>query len=286
MELTWGAVDARLGGASTVTAPDPVLDEFFADPMVARLLGAVTRTLCIKFGMCLSNDLDDMRAEVSEVMLLILTSPEHAARARRADSFPAAVYLAAKNRFAAYTESGRHTGMSGTSSVVRRQRALTAHRARMVASLGREPGVKELVDDFNARMRATRKDPVRQGMVASGEDLVEPWRHRVPVDPVSGAIGGGLADQTRAPFVVDDYPVLSASATHLIAAILSRTAATGGLVDSVARCWLGPAQETDTLATDAEIAGVLRVDIELVPQLRQQVVEVAIMVLADYGMPA
>lgn len=63
------------------------------------------------------------------------------------------------------------SAVSGASSLARRKRALKVTEEIMINEDGVVPNDKELVDRHNARMRATRTNAVKQGAMATVEDL-------------------------------------------------------------------------------------------------------------------
>jgi hypothetical protein len=279
VDLTWGGVDALLGD-SLVPASDPGLADFLAHKTVVRLIEVLVARHCKSYGLTFGPGgySDDVRSEIVVVALTILTNPEVAARARSKKDFPTALHFLSKDRIKQLRESPWFNGFTGMSSMHRRRRSLLALRAELTATWGREPGVGELIDLYNARVRERRADAARQGALARAADLVDPDKCRVDV---SDLVHSDPCATT------DIYPVVEPTATYLIDLVVARAQqGEDALLAAVAEALLLPAVRTGVFATSAAVAKSVGVQEGVVEDCRKELHRLAVTILREEcGMP-
>lgn len=220
----------------TVEVDRYAVEDFLRLPEVQRLIRSVTVKVCRRYSVDWQRDGEDFEQQCYTLMFQILTDPSVRARALKLrEGLAHALYARFMDRVKAETESSAWLGSRGMSSQVRRHRALAAHADRMRDELGREPSRTEVVESFNAKMRASRKDPSRQGMIASVEDL-----DRVRVLPLDSTENVSTAAHE------DDMPLATEDAKPLVAATLRRARGEAEpVLLMVVEAWLGHLLDPD-----------------------------------------
>ena len=160
-----------------ILAADGKAREYLVDDFARAKLTTYRR---IAVALCRKAGLDPVRHgdEATQIVAMecnrMLTEviAEPARLAREVTSWDGRLYTRAKPKLRSYGD-GAASGQSasGTTALARRQRELTRTRVALRAELEREPSDVEIVDGTNERMRRLRKDPARQSMISTVEDL-------------------------------------------------------------------------------------------------------------------
>lgn len=180
-----------------------------------------------------------------------------------------ALWQRAQTAMKALAASGATTGFAGMTGLVRRRRSLETMRDRTGLS-GRQ-----LVEAWNAETSKTRSDAVRQGAVASEDDLVD--RKMIPDEnPLSWSVG-------HLDVTYDDV-IGAAVTTRMVALISSVCAKEDKLAGQIAEIWLTSSAMGEPVSC-AEIARRISVPgkkpvhrakvLSLMPRVREIAREVA-----------
>jgi hypothetical protein len=153
-----------------------------------------------------------------------------------------------RNAVAQFFETGLGAPMARMAGVMRRRGQLAATRRELLATNQCEPSDEEVVEQTNARMRATRKNPEKQGMICTISDL---YIH----SDVSEILD---SDDAVAP--QDDFLVHSSEGPVIVEAIIADATSVHEDLGLVADAWLGdlygpdPAEPIGQVRTVAEVA--------------------------------
>lgn len=143
------------------------------------------------------------------------------------------------------------TPASGMISVSRRVRMLNAVRDEMRQSMSDEPTKQQIVDEHNRRMRASRKDPERQGVIATVDDLIITGRS-VNVD-----------DHEQVGPMEDGCVLHPAEGPRFVQSVVEAAEELGGVTADVASTWLAGVYATEgyqqVLSVD-EVAAALGIE--------------------------
>lgn len=240
-DWSWQWVDANL--PEPMTPDDPRLAQFLSTDAVDRLVRGAALRACNRYGV-FEQDRPDMRQEAMIVVVDILTDPMTRAKARRLPDIARATLALTQDRVRALTESADIAGISGASNVGRRRRGLFSHQARR-AQEGVQLAGKELVEDYNAMIRATRKDPDRSGAIATVADLESFRPGLVAGDEPWLAMAVGQASDT--PWVLSDAGQVVSLAVAMAAQHPNAD------LETVMRAYLLPLAHGDVPAREADI---------------------------------
>ena len=242
-------------------ADEDRVTDFLRHPQVVSLVRRVTRASCNRFGVNWGTHGEDFEAECRLMLWRWLVDPAARASAMRIRN---GLHVALLNRFADKTktilESSAWVGSRGMSSQLRRHRYLMVHAERLRAELGRDPSQEEVIESYNARVMASRKDAARQGVVATVADFND-------VAPV------GLDSTLNMPAAShhDDLPLASVEARPLLRAVLVAAGAVDPVLRLVVQEWLGHFDDDPPfIATVSEIADALTLDEDTVRNLLVQ----------------
>lgn len=230
----WPSIEAMFpldGGPDRVA-----IEDFMREAAVRRLVRAVTVKVCHRYSVDCRRNGEDFEQMCWMLLYQILADPaaRHSARRLR-EGLAHALFAKFSDRVKAETESAAWLGSRGLSTQVRRRRALATHAERLRNRWGREPSPAELVEDFNATVRASRKDAGRQGMIATVADLDR--NHLIPLDSTPNL--STSADD-------GSYPLATAEAKPLVLATLRRVRAIGDAdLAVVAQSWIGHLLDPD-----------------------------------------
>jgi hypothetical protein len=161
---------------------------------------------------------------------------------------------------------------SGMVSLNRRVRKLNQLRDEMRARAGAEPTDRELANEHNLRMMATRKDAAKQGMLVTSTDL-RVAGPAVDIHALELAAAGpeeSLLHPTEGP--------------ALVRAVIERARAIGGVTAGVAEAWLSGVYASDgaqRVLTAHEVAEQLGLPQESAAAQIRKVRALAKRVLAD-----
>lgn len=143
-------------------------------------------------------------------------------------SFDAVLTSRAKRDAVKHVESSAVTGVAGTANLRTKQRAVGTSRRELRSVLGVEPDTDQLLEYHNDKMRSRRSDPIKQGVLASREDL-----EVAPRTVLAAADTGPVP-----PDGDDDAALTSLEGHDLASEILDRCRGRSGDLGLVAQCWL------------------------------------------------
>lgn len=214
---------------------DRMINDFFARKIDA--FRSVARRLCRDRHLPAPEHLDDVAqivaAEAYRMVDLILAG---GLDLDTLHSFDGMLYRRCANAVRTY-ESGGAGRLSGASSLIRRRRSLAAVAAELRARDGREPNLATVVEVHNERMRATRRDPARQGMIATLEDFATdpmPLAHDLTSpDPSASPVARRTTTDEHEPDLTELEARSMLDRVHKVAARTDQTLA------DVVMSWLG-----------------------------------------------
>lgn len=157
-------------------------------------------------------------------------------------------------------------------SVFRRLRVLNQTRDAMRMEFGREPSDREVVDEHNARMRKSRSNAAKQGVLASVDDLGV-YRAAADVD-----------DHDRSEPVDTDFVLHPVEGPKFIKLLVERTAAYNERLGEAASLWLSGLYREDgppMIATAEEIAEALDVSKSTARAYIRKIKEYAVVVAQE-----
>lgn len=127
--------------------------------------------LCRNFGHLPEQHADDFASIVAETAYTMLREElEDPASLDSVNNWEGMLRVRSRQAVRTYID-GDNAPMAEMTSALRRKRLLDATRDEMRRELKREPKPLEIVEAHNAKMHATRSNPVKQGVIASVEDL-------------------------------------------------------------------------------------------------------------------
>ncbi|GAB3176045.1 hypothetical protein GCM10027059_50300 [Myceligenerans halotolerans] len=208
-------------------------DDFMRSKMPA--IRSIARYLVRSNKLRLASDLDDVvgivAAECSEWLAEIIADPTTIDQIHR--SFDGVLYLRCRPKVRSHADGGASGRPTGAVGLARRLREAERTRERLRASLHREPTNPEIVQATNDRMAATRKNPQRQGMLVSVEDL--------QTDIASFE----LDDLDRPADAPGDDTLASHEAQATIRAVVEQADAIDEEHGTVARAWIAGLYDPD-----------------------------------------
>lgn len=148
---------------------DFMINEFLAVRM--GLFRSIARYHCVRFGVSVPDNIEDFASIVSMTAYeMLVRHVEDPVERERIENFDAMLRLASKAKVRGFADKDLTPG-SGMTSTMRRVRLLHATRDAMRHELGREPNDDEVVAEHNRNMWKSRSNPVKQGMLATVEDM-------------------------------------------------------------------------------------------------------------------
>lgn len=234
--------------AANGRARQHLLDDFMRSKL--KTFRSIALTLCRKNSMDITRHLDEatsiVAAECVAWMNELMVHPDRLDAIR---SFDGKLWLRTRPVFRSYCDrADAGVNASGAVALQRRMREMGKMREALRAQLDREPTNHEIVDATNDKMRRTRKDPDRQSMICSVNDLLS--------DPVAYSLG----DQDIAS-TDDDSLLAPHEGARLVAEVIKVARAHSDTLGSIAKAWIGdlynPAvQDIRTPVQVAEILGL------------------------------
>ncbi|MCU6481283.1 hypothetical protein [Arthrobacter sp. A2-55] len=158
------------------------------------------------------------------------------------------------------------------SSTLRRIRLLNQTRDLMRHELGAEPTDRQVVETHNAKMRAQRVNPVKQGVLATVDDL-HAYRACADID-----------DHDYSEPIDPDFVLHPAEGPRFVKLIVKRTTSHNPVLGRAAELWLSGLYRTDgppIVATVKEIATEMGISISTVRTYILKIQEYAIIVAQD-----
>lgn len=171
--------DDRVDHALAAIARTPIgparesqIEEFLRE--FQEVIAKVARGMCHRYGLN-GGDLDDVRSLAMEATLVGLRALGQPG-VEPIRIFHVWLGLKVRTRVRIMTEQAAHTGVSGQTSKIRRERAIRLRVQQRETELGRYLTTDEqsrLVGEYNAEVMRSRVDAARQGALANVADLVE-----------------------------------------------------------------------------------------------------------------
>jgi hypothetical protein len=157
--------------------------------------------------------------------------------------FESVLQVRARSAIRAYAESGAASGISKMAGHERRSRSVAIARSRLVQRLGREPTDDEVLAEQHRSVSA-RKDAVKQGMVASRDDLNN--FRATPVDNVE-------AFQAMSEFQMGGISVENQS---FIASLIADCSAADPTLGEFAKTWIDATMAGEALNAVSQRLGI------------------------------
>lgn len=270
-DRTHDAVRAILSISDPATR-DLAVENFLRDRRQTHLVMA--RTLLRKYGANPARFLEDALSIVAEQDYLLLTSviddPELLDGITNWSGY---VSGRCRNPIRAFLDSGAGAApMSGMSSVLRRRRAMEVTRRRLLEiSQTDQPTDAQIVEVTNSRMRATRSNAERQGMICTLSDLyIQPS----PLQILEN-------DSVCAP--QEDFLLHSSEGPVIVEAIIDEVSQQDEQLGVIADAWLGDLYGPDPseqVRTVYEIAALLNLRPSVVKSAVEDIRQTAVLVVA------
>lgn len=191
-----------------------------------RLYRLLAHRLCRTLGMPYATHREDVEQLVAlEALTFVEELLAAPARIEEISTWEGLLHVRARATVRAWAD--RHLSpASGMISLSRRVRQLNQLRDELRATHGHEPSDREVESEHNRRMTATRKDAAKQGMLVNAGEvmLTRPAADIHDLELAALTPEGGLLHPTEGP--------------RLVAAVIIKARAIGGVTADVAACWL------------------------------------------------
>lgn len=254
----------------TGRARQHLLDDFMRGKQ--RVFRSVAMKLCRTNSMDITRHLDEAASIVAaECVAWVNELLAHPERLEQISSFDGKLWLRCRPVFRSYCDGAAGgVNASGAVALARRMREMGRMREALRAQFDREPTNVEIVEATNEKMRATRKDPERQSMICSLDDL--------RTDPVTYSIGEHDITANS-----DESLLAPHEASGTVAAVIRLAAAHSDSLGVVAKAWIGDLYNpaVQSIRTPAQIAELLGMTPAAVSRQLSQLRVVARSYLAD-----
>ncbi|GAA4033705.1 hypothetical protein GCM10023063_16880 [Arthrobacter methylotrophus] len=271
----------RLGGAMSENTHDAIRaiaaatgrtrDNLIHEFMRARmgLFKQIAWGLCRRFGHAPDQHVEDFASIVSMTALKMLTEElEDDELLERIENWEGMLRVQARAAVRDYIDK-EGAPMAEMTSALRRKRVLDATRDEIRREMGREPSEQEIVDTHNAKMWEKRSNPVKQGVIASVEDL------RVT------RAQDDIADHDYSEPIDTDFVLHPVEGPRFVQLIVERTSAYNERLGKAAELWLSGLYSEDhepRIATVDEIADALDVSRSTARAYVRKIKEYAVLV--------
>lgn len=253
-----------------------MIEDFFA----ARqgLFNQIGASLCRNFGVAAAQHGEDFASIVArEAFLMLSEQLADDEQLEQVNVWEAMLKLRSKQIVRNFLDRDMSPAAE-MSSTWRRVRLLNQTRDEMRLELGREPSDEEIVITHNTRMRANRSNPVKQGVIATVDDL-HVWRASADVD-----------DHDRAEMIDPEFVLHPVEGPKFIKLLVERTAEYNERLGEAADLWLSGVYRTDgppLIRTPDEIAEKMGVSRSTARSYIRKIREYAIEVAAEaFGITA
>lgn len=249
-------------------------DNLIHDFMRARmgLFKQIAWGLCRRFGHAPDQHVDDFASIVSMTALKMLTEElENDELLERIENWEGMLRVQARAAVRDYIDKDG-APMAEMTSALRRKRVLDATRDEIRRELGREPSDQEIVDTHNARMWEKRSNPVKQGVIATVEDL------RV------SRVQDDVTDHDYSEPIDADFVLHPVEGPRFIQLIVDRTSDYNERLGKAAELWLSGLysdQHEPRIATVDEIAEALGVSRSTARAYVRKIKEYAVLVAQE-----
>lgn len=266
----------RAIAAATGRQRENMIEDFFA----ARqgLFNQIGFSLCRNFGVAASQHGEDFASIVAREAWVMLS--EQLADQDELDQvnvWEAMLKLRSKQIVKNFLDK-EMSPAAEMSSTWRRVRLLNQTRDEMRLALHREPTDEEIVTTHNTKMRANRANPVKQGVIATVDDL-HVWRASADVD-----------DHDRAETIDADFVLHPVEGPKFIKLLVERTSEYNERLGEAADLWLSGLYRTDgppLIRTPEEIAEALGVSRSTARSYIRKIKEYAVVVASEaFGITA
>lgn len=234
--------------AASGSARTTLINKFLADRW--GLFRQIGWSLCRNFGVSIDANGDDFTSMVAEEAFTMLTEHlEDDEKLEQVDVWEGMLKVRSRQKVRNYLDRDAAPAAEMTSAL-RRVRLLNQTRDAMRMELHREPSDREVVETHNEKMVASRANPVKQGVIATVEDL---YTYRACAD---------VDDHDRAEPIDTEFVLHPVEGPRFIKLLISRTAEYNDRLGEAAAIWLGGlygADHSPRIASIAEISDALDV---------------------------
>lgn len=228
--------------------------------------------LCRRFGHAPDQHVEDFASIVSETAYIMLTEElADDAKLEQIDNWEGMLRVRARSAVRNFIDK-EGAPMAEMTSALRRKRLLDATRDEIRRELGREPSDQEIIDTHNSRMWENRANPVKQGVIASVEDL-----------RVSRA-QDDIDDHDFTEPIDTDFVLHPVEGPRFVQLIVERTSAYNERLGKAAELWLSGLYSEDhppRIATVIEISEALDVSASTARAYVRKIKEYAIQVAQE-----
>lgn len=228
--------------------------------------------LCRRFGHAPDQHVEDFTSIVSETAYIMLTEElADDELLERIENWEGMLRVRARSAVRNFIDK-EGAPMAEMTSALRRKRLLDATRDEMRREMGREPSDLEVVETHNSRMWENRSNPVKQGVIATVEDL-----------RVSRA-QDDIDDHDFTEPIDTDFVLHPVEGPRFVRLIVERTSAYNERLGKAAQLWLSGLYSEDhppRIATVEEIADALDVSRSTARAYVRKIKEYAIQVAQD-----
>lgn len=266
----------RAIAAATGRQRQNMIEDFFK----ARqgLFNQIGFSLCRNFGVAVSLHGEDFASIVAREAWVMLTEQlEDPAQLEQVNIWEAMLKLRSKQIVKNFLDK-EMSPAAEMSSTWRRVRLLNQTRDEMRIALHREPSDEEIVTTHNTRMRANRANPVKQGVIATVDDL-HVWRASADVD-----------DHDRAGTIDAEFVLHPVEGPKFIKLLVERTSEYNERLGEAAELWLSGLYRTDgppVIRTPEEIAEAMGVSRSTARSYTRKIREYAVVVASEaFGITA
>lgn len=260
----------RLIADATGRARENLIHEFMRTRM--GLFKQVAWGLCRRFGHAPDQHVEDFASIVSETAYTMLTEElADDEKLEQIDNWEGMLRVRARSAVRNFIDK-EGAPMAEMTSALRRKRLLDATRDEIRRELGREPSDQEIIDTHNSRMWENRANPVKQGVIASVEDL-----------RVSRA-QDDIDDHDFTEPIDTDFVLHPVEGPRFIQLIVERTSAYNERLGKAAQMWLSGLYSDDhppRIATVDEIAEALDVSRSTARAYVRKIKEYAVLVAQE-----
>ncbi|MET4144000.1 HTH domain-containing protein [Arthrobacter sp. UYCo732] len=210
--------------ASSGRTRDNLIHEFMRARM--GLFKQIAWGLCRRYGHAPDQHVDDFASIVSMTALKMLTEElANDELLERIENWEGMLRVQARAAVRDFIDKDG-APMTEMTSALRRKRVLDATRDEIRREMGTEPTPQEIVDTHNAKMWEKRANPVKQGVIASVNDL------RV------SRVQDDIADHDYSVPIDTDFVLHPVEGPRFIQLIVERTSAYNERLGKAAELWL------------------------------------------------
>ena len=256
--------------AATGRTRENMIDDFIRARL--GLFKQIAWGLCRRFGHDPAQHVDDFSSIVSMTAFKMLTEGlDDDEMLESVNNWEGMLRVQARAAVRNYIDK-EGAPMAEMTSALRRKRLLDATRDEIRRELGREPSPQEIVDTHNARMHENRANPVKQGVIATVEDL------RV------SRIHDDVDDHDYAAPIDTDFILHPVEGPRFVKLIVERTGSYNERLGQAAELWLSGLYregQPPRIATVEEISEALDVSASTARSYVRKIKEYAVLVARE-----